>query len=104
MSLLTRILAVDVPENTTLHSREPSFRGLTPGWLIVLSGILVLGVAAIVFFYLLEKGTLGWFRRIIVIGLRTALLLLLLLLILRPVLLAEFVGHQPQGVALLIDN
>ena len=104
MSLLTRILAVDVPENTTLHSWEPSFRGLTTPWLIVLGAILLLGLAGVMFFYLLEKGTLGWFRRILLIGLRAALLCLLLFLILRPVLLAEFVGHRPQGVALLIDH
>ena len=104
MNLLTRILAVDVPENTTLHSMEPSFRGLTTVWLIALIFLVVLGVLGVAFFYRLEKGTLGWFRRIILIGLRCSLLLLLLFLIMRPLLLVEFVGERPQGVVLLVDN
>jgi hypothetical protein len=104
MNLITRILAVDVPENTKLDSSELSFRGLTVGWLIVLLLIVFLGALAVAFFYFLEKGTLGWFRRFLLIGLRCSLLVLLLFLILRPIFLVEFVGQRPQGVALLIDN
>src|SRR3954452_10217607 len=104
MKFLIRILAVDVPENTTLQSAEPSFRGLTVGWFLLLLFIVLFGMAAVGFFYLLERGTLGWVRRVLLIGLRCALLALLLFLILRPVLLAEFGGERPQGVALLIDN
>ena len=104
MNLLTRILAVDVPENTKLHSWELSFRGLTTGWIFVLVLLVLLGALAVAFFYFLEKGTLGWFRRILLIGLRCSLLLLLLFLIMRPILLIEFAGERPQGVALLIDN
>src|SRR5436190_12317768 len=103
MNFLTRILAVDVPENTTLQSAELSFRGLTLAWLILLILIILLGMAGIGFFYLLERGTLGWARRIVLIGLRCALLVLLMFLILRPVLLAEFEGQRAQGVALMID-
>jgi hypothetical protein len=104
MNYLTRLLAVDAPENTTLHSAELSFRGLSLGWLVGLAVIVLLGIIGAIVFYRLEKGTLGWFRRALLIGLRSALLLLLLFLILRPVLLAEFEGRRPQGVALLIDN
>src|ERR1019366_4171420 len=104
MNLLTRILAVDVPENTTLHSMEPTFRGLSTLWLTALIILIVLGALGVAFFYRLEKGTLGWFRRIILIGLRCSLLLLLLFLIMRPMLLVEFKGERPQGVVLLVDN
>src|SRR5262249_31363133 len=104
MNLLTRILAVDVPENTVLHSWELSFRGLTTDWLFVLIFLVLLGALAVAFFYLFEKGTLGWFRRTLLIGLRCSLLGLLLFLIARPILLIEFAGERPQGVALLIDN
>ena len=104
MNFLTRLLAVDVPENTVLDSAELTFRGLTTPWLIALIVVILFGMAGVAFFYRLEKGTLGWFRRLLLIGLRCALLLLLLFLILRPVLLAEFGGKRPLGVALLIDN
>jgi hypothetical protein len=104
MNLLTRILAIDVPENTKFHSWEPSFRGLTVGWLIAIALFVLIGSLGVILFYFLEKGTLGWFRRVLLIGLRCSLLLLLLFLILRPMLLIEFIGERPQGVALLIDN
>src|ERR1019366_1310870 len=104
MNFLTRLLAVDVPENTTLQAADLSFRGLTTPWLIALIVVVLLGMFAVAVFYRLEKGTLGPIRRVLLIGLRCALLLLLLFLILRPVLLAEFVGQRPQGVALMIDN
>lgn len=104
MNFLTRILAIDAPENTRLESWAPSFRGLSLGWLAVILLIVSISIAAAVLFNLLEKGTVGWFRRIILIGLRSSLFMLLLFLILRPVLLAEFVGERPRGVALLIDH
>ena len=104
MNLLTRILGVDVPANTTFQTAELTFRGVTLGWFVLLALIVLLGCAAAVFFYVLEKGTLRWFSRILLIGLRCGLLFLLLFLILRPILLVEFEGQRPQGVALLIDN
>ncbi len=105
MNLITRILAIDVPAGTALQfPPELTFRGFTLGWLILLLLVMMVGMGAVVFFNLLEKGTLGIIRRIILIGLRAALLLLLLFLIMRPVLLAEFKGERAQGVALLIDN
>ncbi|MBI2807035.1 MAG: hypothetical protein HYX68_18795 [Planctomycetes bacterium] len=104
MNLITRILAVDVPANTTLSSVDFTFRGMSLLWLIILLLIVLVGLGVVGFFYVLEKGTLGWLRRILLIGLRSALVILLLLLILRPMLLAEFEGHRPRGVVLLIDN
>lgn len=104
MNLLTKLLAVDVPKNTRLVSWEPSFRGPSLVWQILLILLILVGLAGVAFFYAREKGTLGWIRRILLMGLRGALLLVLLFLILRPVLLAEFETTHPVGVALLIDN
>ena len=104
MNYLTKILAVDAPPNTTLQSAELSFRGLSLGWLLLLVFVVLIGIAAVAFFYLLEKGTLGWIRRVLLIGLRSALLFFLLFLILRPILLVEFKGQRPQGTVLLVDN
>lgn len=104
MNFLTRILAVDIPANTRLHSIEPSFRGMTVGWFTFLLLFLLAGFVAVFFFYCLEKGTLGWIRRIFLIGVRSALLIFLMFLIMRPILLIEFTGQRPQGVALLIDS
>ncbi len=109
MNFLTQLLAVDVPDNTTLESWEFSFRGLSLWWFLLLLLITLTGIAGVGFLYLLEKGTLGngplgAIKRIVLIGLRCAMILLLLFFILRPILLAEFVGQRPQGVVLLIDN
>lgn len=105
MNLLTRILAIDAPENTRLvWPPEPSFRGLTTTWLLALLLLVLIGIAGVVFFYLKEKGTLNVVRRVLLIGLRCALLFFLLFLILRPILLVEFRGERPKGVALLLDN
>ncbi len=104
MNLLTKMLAVDLPKDTQLSSWELSFRGLPIVWLILLFLVILGGLVGVAFFYANEKGTLGWIRRILLIGLRCALVLVLLFLILRPVLLAEFVSTLPVGVALLIDN
>jgi hypothetical protein len=102
MEFLARFLGMEAPENTVLQSAEVGFRGAVPWWL---AGAVVLALAAAVFFlYTRERGKLGLFRRLILAGLRTALLVLILLLLFRPVLLAEFSGARPRGVAFLIDN
>ena len=54
MNLLTRILGIDVPANTTFQSAELSFRGVTWLWLFLLVLIVLAGCAAVVFFYFLE--------------------------------------------------
>ncbi len=104
MNLITRILAVDVPANTKLESFDFSFRGMSVGWLTLLLLLILGGILVVGWFYCLEKGTLGWIRRTLLIGLRSAVLLLLLFLILRPILLAEFKGERPRGVVLLVDD
>lgn len=102
MDTLTKLLAVEVPENTVLGSAELTFRGLIPWWLATL--VFVALVALSWYLYSLERGTMGWPRRTVMIALRSALLGLILLLLARPVLLAEFEGQRPRGVVVLVDN
>lgn len=105
MNFLTRILAIDAPENTYMvFPPEPSLRGLTIGWVLFLVALMLAGLALVVLFYFRERGSLGWFRRLFLIGLRCGLLFFLLFLILRPILLVEFRGDRPKGVAFLLDN
>lgn len=102
MDTLTRLLALEAPENTTLQSAELTFRGLFPWWL---AGLLLLGLlVGVAFLYAQERGTVGWVRRVVLIGLRTALIALLLLLLFRPVLLTEYEGQRPRGVVVLLDD
>lgn len=102
MDWLTKLLAVEVPENTKLQAAELGFRGLFAWWLAALI-VLALG-AGFFYLYLLEKAKIGIVRRIIMALLRTAAIAVLLLLLFRPVLLAEFVGQRPRSIVLLIDN
>lgn len=102
MEFLTRLLGVDAPENTKLVSAELSFRGHFPVWLAALA--LLALTAGVFWLYSLERGTMGWPRRILMVLLRGALLLLVVLLLYRPVLLSEFRGERPRQVAILLDN
>lgn len=102
MDFFIKLLGIEVPENTKLQAAELSFRGLMPVWL----AILVLAVVAlgVFFLYRLEKGTMGWPRRLLMASLRVALLALLLILLFRPVLLTEFEGQRPRSIVVLLDN
>ena len=102
MDWLTKLLAVEVPENTSLQSAEVGFRGLFPWWLAALI-VLALG-AGFFYLYMLELAKIGIARRLIMALLRTAAIAVLLLLLFRPVLLAEFAGQRPRSIVLLIDN
>src|ERR1700738_3717888 len=102
MDFLINLLGIEVPENTKLQGVELSFRGLMPLWLAILG--LVLFAVVIFTLYRLEKGTMGWPRRILMITLRVALIGLLMFLLFRPVLLTEFEGQRPRSVVLLVDN
>ncbi len=102
MDFLINLLGIEVPENTTLQAVELSFRGLMPLWLALL-GLIVFAVVVFTL-YRLEKGTMGWPRRILMITLRVALIGLLMFLLFRPVLLTEFEGQRPRSVVLLVDN
>jgi hypothetical protein len=102
MDYLTKLLVVDAPENTALRAAELSFRGLLPWWL---AGLLFVTLVALTcYLYSLERGTMGWPRRVLMIVLRSTLLGLALLLLARPVLLAEFEGERPRGIVMLVDN
>jgi hypothetical protein len=102
MEFLTKLLGVDVPENTALTSAELTFRGYLPVWLGILALVVLAGV--ILFLYTLERGTMGWPRRILMVLLRTALLALIVILMFRPVLLAEFRGERDRHISVLLDN
>lgn len=102
MDFLVKLLGIEVPENTRLQSAELSFRGLMPVWLAVI--LLIALAAVIVLLYRVEKGSLGWPRRIFLSIVRVALFALLLILLFRPVLLAEFLGERPRSIVFLLDN
>jgi hypothetical protein len=102
MHWLQRLNPIEVPDNTTLHAAELSWRGLLPMWLAVL--LLVAASAGVVFLYRRENARLGVLRRSVLAGLRIAIIALVLVLLSRPVLIAEFHGERPRGVALLIDD
>src|SRR5438067_700696 len=102
MDWLNRLLAADAPPGTSLRSAQWTLRGVLPGWVVVL---LALGfVAGCVWLYARESTKMGWPRRLLLAGLRAAALGLLAMLLARPVLLAEFAGERPRGVAVLLDN
>jgi hypothetical protein len=102
MNWLLKLLSVDAPANASLQSAEVSLHGPIPGWL----GVLIAGAAGagVFFLYFLERPHQSSLRRALMALLRTALIMLLILLLMRPVLVAEYSGARPRGVALVIDN
>ena len=102
MHWLQRLNLIEAPENTVLRSAELSWRGLLPVWL---SALLLLGAAVgVVYLYRRENARLSASRRLLLAGLRIALIALVLVLLSRPVLIAEFHGERPRPVVLLIDD
>jgi hypothetical protein len=99
---LGRLGLIDGPPGTTLHSASLGLRGGMPVWLAVI--LLVLCAAGAVYLYLRESAKLSLAWRLILAGLRSALIGLVLLLLLRPVILGEFVGQRARPVVLLIDD
>src|SRR5437773_9386687 len=87
MNFLAKLLAADVPANTALTSAELHFRGLVPWWVAV--PLLLMLAAGATLLYRLERGSFGPARRVVMIGLRVALLALLLFLLARPMLRSE---------------
>jgi hypothetical protein len=102
MNWLQKLLSADAPENAVLRSASLSLRGILPLWAAVLI-VLAIG-AGVGLLYAREKARFGMVRRVLMILLRTLAIAVLLLLLLRPVLVAEYQGERPRGVALLIDN
>ncbi|MBV9122655.1 MAG: VWA domain-containing protein, partial [Planctomycetes bacterium] len=99
---LHKLLSADAPEHAVLKSVRFDLRGLFPWWVAVL--IVVAAGAGTFFLYRREHGRLGLFRRGLMALLRTAAIGLLAFLLLRPTVVAEYLGQRPRGVDLLIDN
>jgi uncharacterized membrane protein len=102
MNWLPLLLPDDIPEGTTLSATALTFRGWFPWWAAML--FAVMAGTAVFILYASEHNRLGISRRLLLSLLRTAALTLLAVLLLRPVLVAEYKGERPRGVALLIDN
>src|SRR5262245_37498712 len=102
MDWLNRLMGVDVPPGATLRGAEWSLRGPLPGWAAAL--VVLAFAAGCTWLYLRESARLSWARRLLLAGLRAAALGLLIVLLSRPVLVAEFAGQRPRGVAVLLDN
>ncbi len=82
MHWLERLHLIDVPEHTSLHAAELSWRGLLPVWLAAL--LLLAASAGVVFLYLRENARLGVLRRSLLAGLRIAIVALVLVLLVPP--------------------
>src|SRR5262245_507347 len=102
MDFFNRLLTPDAPTGSTLHSAEWSLRGPVPAWA---AGLVLIALAiAAVWFYRREPTRIRPLYRWGLIALRIGLLVSLLMLALKPVLVAEFAGQRPRGVAILLDN
>ncbi|MBM3992687.1 MAG: hypothetical protein FJ303_00795 [Planctomycetes bacterium] len=105
MNFLLDWLAITPEKNarvTTVHweSQYPAI-----GWIIAIILFALFAWAMVGLFYAFERGTLGWFSRTFLIGLRWGILLIIVLLLLfQPKLVANFEAEHPVGVLLLIDN
>jgi hypothetical protein len=102
MDWLHKLISADAPANASLRSAELGFRGLFPWWVAAL--VLAAAAVAVLILYRSERGRIGWLRRGLMALLRVAAVGVVLLLLLRPVLVAEYQGERPRGVALLLDN
>jgi hypothetical protein len=98
---LQRLGLVEAPEGTALRAAELSLRGPLPAWLALAA--VITAAAGAFYLYGREDARLGVFRRSALALLRAALIGLVVLLLLRPVLLAEFEGHRPRAVVVLVD-
>lgn len=102
MDFFNRLLTSDAPPGTHLQSAEWNLRGPLSPWATLL--LLAAFAAGCVWLYAREPTRIGWAKRLTLAALRTSALGLLLVLALRPVMVAEFAGERPRGVAVLIDN
>ena len=102
MNWIAKLLSIDVPGGATLRSAELSLRGGLSWWIAIL--LFIAAGAGVFFLYSREQIQLHPVRRFIMALTRVVVIGLLLLFLLRPILIAEFHGERPRGVALLIDN
>ncbi len=91
---------------TYLFAYAPLFaemqrRGWFPAWIALLLGLG--GVVSVGVLYALESGRLDVFRRLVLAGVRMAILLVVAFLLLRPVWVSESSGERARPVAVLID-
>src|SRR4051812_46721332 len=91
---------------TYLFAYAPLFadmqrRGWFPPWIALLLGLA--GVASVGVLYAKESGRLGVFRRLVLAGVRMAILIVVAFLLLRPVWVSESDGDRARPIAVLID-
>lgn len=80
---------------------EMQRRGWFPTWLALL--LALAAVAAVGVLYAKEAGRLSAFRRLVLAGVRMAILLVVAFLLLRPAWVSETTGERPRPVAVLLD-
>jgi hypothetical protein len=102
MSIIYKLLGIDIPPRATAQALELQFRGPLPWWLVILLAVVLF--AGVIALYLTERGKLSRLMRLTMAVCRTAALVLLLALISRPVLQAEFEVPRLRDIVLLIDN
>src|SRR4051812_23793096 len=102
MTWLQKLNLIEAPPGTTLRAAELRLRGLFPWWLALL--LLLMGLGAALFLYFRESVHISIVRRVVLAGVRAALIGLVLALLLRPVLLATFEGERARNVVVLVDN
>ena len=101
--LLLKLLGLEAPPGaTSLQAAEVHARGII-GWYVA-AGLLALFAIGIIYLYLKETAPLSRLRRTLLAGLRVLVIAFLLALLLRPVVVLEYKGERPQGVAVLLDN
>lgn len=105
MSLWRLLLGVDAPPNATPVGLEVAFRGAFSAlYVVALLGLLLAAAAGVVWLYFRERTRLGLTHRLVLAGLRVALVGLLIFLLLHPVFTIHFQGKRPRQVVLLLDN
>ena len=102
MEWFTSLLSSEAPPDATLHTLVLSERGVLP--LGVAATILVAAAIVMGWLYRRDRQLAGWLLVALMFACRMAAVALVVLLLVRPVLVAEFVGERPRGIALLVDD
>lgn len=102
-SILEQVVSFLFKYKATLFSKSQFGFGARPSIILVLA--LAIGLAALVYFLYVRNPvrlTLGW--RVLLIGLRVALVALILFCLMRPVIVVPTVVAQSSYVAVLMDD
>jgi hypothetical protein len=102
MEWFTSLLSPEAPAGTTLRTLALSERGVLP--LGVAATILVVAALVIAALYHRDRQLAGRLRVALMFACRLTAVALVVLLLVRPVLVAEFVGERPRGIVLLVDD